>query len=103
MSEKTYTRALGENARKRHFHKTERGNVLDFVVQLEVNVEGVWRPVIRYDCAHDFSHIDRYNMRGEQEKEALHLPYAESLTLADDDIDLNWEVYKTRFLEGLLP
>jgi hypothetical protein len=73
------------------------------VVQLEVKVEGVWRPVIRYDCAHDFSHIDRYNIDGAQEKEALHLPYAESLTLADDDIDLNWEVYKTRFLEGLLP
>ena len=36
----------------------------------------------------------------EIEKEALQLSYAESLTLADDDIDLNWETYKTRFLEG---
>ena len=100
MGEKAYTRALGENARKRHFHKTERGKVISFSVQLEVKVEDAWQPVIRYDCAHDFSHIDRYNMRGEQEKEALQLSYAESLTLADDDIDLNWETYKTRFLEG---
>ena len=100
MGEKTYTRALGEDARKRHFHKTKRGKVISFAVQLEVKVEGTWQPVIRYDCAHDFSHIDRYNMRGEQEKEALRLSYAESLTLADDDIDLNWETYKTRFLEG---
>ena len=100
MGEKSYTRALGEDARKRHFHKTERGNVVNFAVQLEVRVDGAWQPVIRYDCAHDFSHIDRYNMRGEQEKETLQLSYAESLTLADDDIDLNWETYKMRFLEG---
>ena len=60
MGEKTYTRALGEDARKRHFHKTERGKVISFAVQLEVKVEGTWQPVIRYDCAHDFSHIDRY-------------------------------------------
>jgi hypothetical protein len=103
VGEKTYTRALGANARKRHFHKTERGKVINFTVQLEVKVKGAWQPVIRYDCAHDFSHIDRYNMRGEQAKEALQLPYAESLTLADDDIDLNWETYKMRFLEGQFP
>ena len=103
MGEKAYTRALGGDARKRHFHKTDRGKVTNFAVQLEVKVDGAWQPVIRYDCAHDFSHIDRYNMRGEQEKEALQLSYAESLTLADDDIDLNWETYKTRFLEGQFP
>ena len=32
MGEKTYTRALGEHTRKRHFHKTEKGKVVDFVV-----------------------------------------------------------------------
>jgi hypothetical protein len=103
VGEKAYTRALGEDTRKRHFHRTERGKVINFAVQLEVKVDGVWQPVIRYDCAHDFSHIDRYNIHGEQEKEALQLSYAESLTLADDDIDLNWETYKTRFLEGQFP
>lgn len=103
MGEKTYTRALGSDARKRHFHKTERGKVINFAVQLEVKVDDTWQPVIRYDCAHDFSHIDRYNIHGEQEKEALQLSYAESLTLADDDIGLNWETYKTRFLEDQFP
>jgi len=30
------------------------------MVQLEVEVEeGVWKPAIRYDCAHDFAHRDR--------------------------------------------
>lgn len=103
MAEKTYTRALGENARKRHYHKTEKGNVVDFAVQLEAKLEGEWKPVIRYDCSHDFSHIDRYNVRGEQEKEVLDLPYAESLTLADEDINLNWENYRDRFLRGEFP
>ena len=103
MSEKTYTRALGENARKRHYHKIVKGSVIDFIVQLEVKVEGTWKPVIRYDCAHDFAHIDRYNISGETLKEKLRLSYAESLTLADEDININWEFYNERFLMGEYP
>lgn len=56
VGKKTYTRALGARTRKRHFHKTENGKVVDFVIQLEVRVGGAWQPVIRYDYAHDFSH-----------------------------------------------
>jgi hypothetical protein len=103
VPERIYARALGENARKRHFHRTERGKVVDFAVQLEVKVSGEWKPVIRYDCSHDFSHIDRYNIRGDHEKEALALPYAESLTLADEDINLHWEDYRGRFFRGEFP
>jgi len=103
MSEKAYMRALGENARKRYYHRTEKGKVVDFVVQLEVKVQGAWKPVIRYNCAHDFAHVDRYNISGETLKEELYLSYAESLTLADEDINLNWESYKERFLRGEYP
>ena len=103
MSEKTYTRALGENARKRHSHKATKGKVVDFVVQLEVKVGGLWKPVIRYDCAHDFAHSDRYNIRGETFKEELYLSYDECLTLADEDINFNWELYADRFLRGEFP
>jgi len=77
--------------------------VIDFVVQLEVEIQGEWRPVIRYDCSHDYAHIDRYNLRGKQRKEQLHLSFAEALTLADEDIDLNWELYKEKFLKGGYP
>jgi len=94
---------LGENARKRHSHKTDKGKVVDFLVQLEVKVGGLWKPVIRYDCAHDFAHADRYNIRGETLKEELHLSYDECLTLADEDINFNWESYADRFLRGELP
>jgi hypothetical protein len=31
------------------------------------------------------------------------LDYEEALTLADDDIDENWEIYRERFLRGDSP
>lgn len=52
MSVVKYDRPLGRGARKRHYHKTERGKVADFMVQLEVTVKGEWKEVIRYDCTH---------------------------------------------------
>ena len=40
------------------------------MVQLEVELEdGVWKPVIRCDCAHNFAHRDRYNLNGDHDKE----------------------------------
>jgi len=74
-----------------------------FVVQLEIEYEGNWKGVVRYDCAHGYAHRDSYNLRGEQEKEKLHLRFEDALDLADDDIDDNWEIYRYRFLEGGLP
>lgn len=104
MAEKEYLIRLGEGARKRHCHRTERGVVVNFMVQLEVEVtKGVWKAVIRYDCSHDFAHRDRYNLRGEQDKDDLHLTYAEALDVADEDINKNWQVYKEKFLRGEQP
>jgi hypothetical protein len=52
LAEKEYLIRLGQRARKRHYHKTDKGNLLAFIMQLEVEVEdGIWKPVIRYDCA----------------------------------------------------
>jgi hypothetical protein len=104
VAEKEYLIRLGAGARKRHYHKTERGTVVSFMVQLEVEIaRGIWIPVVRYDCSHDFAHRDRYNLRGEQEKDDLQLAYAEALNLANEDINKNWLVYKEKFLRGELP
>ena len=104
MAEREYLIRLGERARKRHYHKTDKGQVVTFMVQLEVEVEdGVWKAVIRYDCAHDFSHCDRYNLKGDHAKEELALDYTESLDLADRDINDNWDIYQERFLRGDFP
>jgi hypothetical protein len=104
LADKEYLIRLGERARKRHYHKTDRGDVVSFMVQLEVEIEqGIWRPVLRYDCAHDFAHRDRYNLKGEQDKQEIPLTYSESLDLADKDINENWDIYQERFLRGDFP
>jgi hypothetical protein len=72
-------------------------------VQLEMEVEGEWKPVVRYDCSHKFIHRDAYNLRGKQRKEELGLTYEEALTFADEDIDENWERYQTAFIRGGYP
>jgi len=58
LAEKEYLILLGTGARKRHYHKTEKGVIIYFVVQLEILLENNWEPVKRYDCAHGISHID---------------------------------------------
>ena len=104
MAEKEYLIRLGEGAGKRNYHNTDKGNLVAFMVQLEVEVEdGIWKPVIRYDCAHDFAHRDRYNLKGDQDKQEIALSYAESLDLADKDINDNWDIYQERFLRGDYP
>ncbi len=104
MAEKEFLVRLGEGARKRHYHKTESGVVVAFMVQLEVEIDkGLWKPVVRYDCSHDFAHRDRYNLHGEQKKDDLRLDYPETLNLADADINKNWQVYKEKFLRGEEP
>jgi hypothetical protein len=104
LAEKEYLIHLGEHARKRHHHKTDKGEVIAFMVQLEVEVEpGAWKPVIRYDCAHGFVHFDRYNLKGDHDKQEIPLSYTESLDLADKDINDNWDTYRERFLRGDFP
>lgn len=104
MAKKEYLIRLGERARKRHYHETDKGDIVAFMVQLEVKVkEGFWQPVIRYDCAHNFAHCDRYNIKGDHRKEELSLNYKEALDLADKEINANWDLYQERFLRGNFP
>ena len=103
MCKKEYIVPYSENARKRHYHQTYRGKVTKFMVQLEVKYKGIWREVVRYDCAHGYVHRDSYNLRNERRKEELYLTFEDAITLADDDIDENWEIYKDTFLKGNIP
>jgi hypothetical protein len=103
LAERLYIIPYSRDARKRHYHKTDRGRVVNFVVQLEVEVEAEWRPVVRYDCSHKFTHRDAYNLSGRQRKEELDLSYEQALTFADEDIDDNWEEYRSVFLRGGYP
>jgi len=73
------------------------------MVQLEIRINGEWREVIRYDCAHNYTHKDCMNLKWEDRKMRLFLNYDDALTLADDDLNENWEYYKDRFLKGEFP
>lgn len=105
MPEKEYLILLDVDVRKRHYHFTEAGKVVKFMVQLEVRPGpvGSWKPVVRYDCSHDYAHKDCYNMKGKSKKINLYLDYRDALILADDDINENWQIYKERFLKGDFP
>ena len=100
MSTTEYVIPLGENARKRHYHETDKGKVTGFTVQMEAFVNEQWLKVIRYDSAHGFAHIDRYYLDGRKTKKYLHLSFGEALALADEDIKENWKTYQKSFLEG---
>ena len=94
-----YIVLFDKGVRKRHSHRSEKGRIIQFVVQLEVQIEDEWKPVIRYDCSHDFAHVDRYDPRGTKTKTPLPLNFNEALVLADEDIKDNWQKYMEDFLK----
>ena len=101
MKTTRYVYLLTLNDRKRHEHVVDRGRVIRFVVQYETFVEGEWQPVIRYDTAHGFPHVDKIRADGTTEKiPPLTNDLGEALTFADKDIDENWEGYKQAYLTG---
>ncbi len=103
MPEKEYLILLDFDTRKRHYHVSKAGKIIKFVVQIEVNTEGKWREILRYDCAHNFTHRDSYNLKGESRKKGLYLDYEDALTYADEDINENWQTYREKFLRGDFP
>ena len=103
MPERQYLLPVWLDTRIRHYHRTESGRVVEFLVQLEIKVTGSWRAAIRHDTAHEFTHIDRYNQKGEARKEVLKLSYSEALTRAERDIRGNWSIYRHQFLRGGFP
>ncbi|MBI1741446.1 hypothetical protein HYR54_00055 [Candidatus Acetothermia bacterium] len=92
-----------EDTRERHYHKTEGNNVIYYSVQLEVFVGDSWRVVIRFDCAHGYAHIDRYNLMGERLKAKLDLEFKDALTAAEENMEQKWKLYRQRFMKGEFP
>jgi hypothetical protein len=90
-----------DGVRKRHYHKTEKGKVTYFAVQLEIEVEYEWKVAVRYDCSHGFSHMDKYDIKGNQTKKMLNLNFESALIYGDWDINKNWVKYKQEFLKGV--
>lgn len=80
---------------------TDRGDVVNFTVQYEIEMRGRRVAVIRYDCAHGFPHVDVLNLRGDvvaKEPLPAYLSMKEALNFGIADIRQNWNVYRQRFL-----
>jgi hypothetical protein len=93
---------LTDKDRKRHEHIVEKGKVVGFVVQYEMFHEGKWVPIVRYDTSHGYAHKDLINPDGSKEKILMGaVGLSEALTLADMDINENWERYKERYFRRL--
>lgn len=99
--EKTYVAGLSPDDRRRHSHVKRGGKIVDFVLQHEIKVDEVWRPVVRDDCAHRVVHKDVPDRRGRQEKHLLGVSdLREAMAIAGADIRRNWHRYKERCRAG---
>lgn len=92
-----------EDTRERRTFEIEGGKVQSFRLQLEIRIEGEWKPVIRWDTTHGFVDCDRYNLQGEKRKSILNLSFEEGLTRAQNALNAHWHLYRQRFLEGWFP
>ena len=94
-----YVIPLGHDGRRRTYHKRLQQNIIEFVVQYELFIEGKWYPVVRYDTAHGFAHKDILTFNGTVTK--YELPFTDynvALTFAEKDLKENWLVYREKFL-----
>jgi hypothetical protein len=91
----------GENRLRVEFD-VERGQVLSFVVQLEGHVEGAWQPIVRYDTAHGFAHVDVIRPGSSTQKVRVsEQDFAHALDVAMRDLMTNWSTYRRRFEQWL--
>ncbi len=91
-----------EENRLRERIKTDRGKIMDFVVQYELVIDDAFVPVVRYDASHGHGHRDLLDSRG-QVVEKYWLPsyfdHNQSFTYAEAEVRANWPRYRERFLE----
>ena len=100
MKELEFVIPFSPEDRYRHHHFIIKGQIIEFSIQFETFLDGVWYPVVRYDTAHGFTHRDLLDYKGNKKKTPLFITNKnDALTFAENDIRDNWQVYKQRFLE----
>ena len=96
------TFSVDGNDRLRIRIATEKGKVVNIMVQYEANIAGAWREIVRYDCAHGFLHRDVMLPKGKTEKQPLSIANLnDALQYAEQDIKDRWQWYKERYIKGL--
>lgn len=83
------------------FH-SDKGKILDVVVQYESFIANKWVAILRYDCSHGFFHRDVLYPNAEKEKQTLNITnLKDALNYAEQDVKDRWEFYKERYLKKL--
>lgn len=83
------------------FYK-DKSVILEFLVQYEGNIRGVWQAIVRYDTRHGFAHRDLIHPDGRTEKEPLWWQdYNLALTYVTEDLKQNWQKYRHNFEEEI--
>ena len=74
--------------------------VVNFSVQYLGRINGDWHPIVRYDTAHGYAHLDISLPDGAQETRDLKAStYGDALVTAIEDIQARWEFYRERYGE----
>ena len=82
--------------------ETEKGELINIIVQYESLIDNKWTAIVRYDIEHGFFHRDIMTPKGEKIKTPIDISDLNSATIyAEQDIKDKWEHYKQRYLKGL--
>ncbi|RLD57576.1 MAG: hypothetical protein DRJ05_09480 [Bacteroidetes bacterium] len=90
------------NERIRMRITVENGKVVDIVVQYETLIEGKWKTIVRYDCAHGFFHRDVLFPNGDKDKQVIEFDSLETaLSYAEQDLKDRWDFYRSRYIKKI--
>ena len=82
--------------------ETEKGSVVNIVVQYEAMIKGSWLEIVRYDCAHGYFHRDVLYPGGRKEKQPIAIENLnDALQYAEQDLKDRWSWYKERYKRRL--
>ena len=81
---------------------TDNGELQDIMFQYETFIEGEWRAIVRYDCAHGFFHRDIMYPNGDKEKQSIRIETLKGASqYAEQDLKDRWEWYRERYIKKL--
>ena len=66
---------------------TQKGKVVNVMVQYEAKITGTWHEIVRYDCSHGFFHRDVIYPKGKNEKQPIRIENLnDALQYAEQDL-----------------
>lgn len=98
MENKEYTQFLTDKDKLKISFTQHRGKIVKFVVQYYAFIETRWRPIMRIDNCHGFSHRHVYHLRNREYKVSLEKEANVAFTEAKVYIVRNFAVIKENFL-----